>query len=101
MSKKVCKVYCELPKGLILQSIPGVVDSAFDGVGHAPVSTTLKLRHGMNRDVDEAEITAWMTRNAGLKIVKRDQVFIVSDGRPGFVDPMERALSDTRNCRVV
>jgi hypothetical protein len=95
-----CKVYCALPKGLILQSFPGPAQAAYDGVGHGPRHERLELRHGMNRDVDEAQIAAWMARNMGLKIVKQGQVFIVSDARPGFVDPLVRALNDTRTCRL-
>lgn len=104
------RVDCRFPKGIILSgSFRAPPTAAYDSAGGhtAPlVPAHLELRPGMNT-VDAAALKYWADAgaDAGLRFELADDVYVLSDGRPGApaVHPqnfLERALNDRRVVRA-
>jgi len=97
MSKKIT-VLCRFPRGVCLTG-PSPVTYAFDDAhgdhgkhGQKRESTHLVLRAGVNEDVDQDEIEAWVKKAAdhGLKFEKLTGAYVISDGRPLAADAVAR-----------
>jgi hypothetical protein len=110
--RKITVLVRDFKRGIILNG-PSPVTYAFDDAhgdhgkhGQKRESTHLALRHGVNEDIDQDEIEAWVKRAAdhGLKFERLTDAYVLSDGRQLAADAVARqqasVLERALNCHA-